>query len=311
MTASTDRRLLWISLWTVYLIWGSTYFAIAYVVETMPPLLSMGTRFFAAAILLTLFVLIKEGKNAMQVTLPELRTACVLGFVTLGAGIGGLAIAEQHVPSGIASLIVAALPLWISIFRTISGDRLSRRNWIGVIIGFIGVALLMKPGSVHPVSGASATTLVMYMAVILIGNISWALGTYLAPRFPLPKSAMVLTAYEMFFGGISMTIAGMIRGEQWGDLMDGSTRSWIAFGYLVLFGSILGYTAYLWLVQNAPVSLTATYAYVNPLIAVALGTIFLKEVVTISYAVGGLIIVIGVLAVVSSQNQSAKRSESV
>ena len=148
----SKNRLTWISLWTVYLIWGSTYFAIAYVIETMPPVLGMGARFLAAALILALFITFRSGAKELRIGRPEFITTFVLGCVTIGVGIGGLSVAEAHVPTGIASLIIAALPLWISIFRTIAGERLSRRNWIGVAIGFVGVALLMKPGSVHPVS---------------------------------------------------------------------------------------------------------------------------------------------------------------
>jgi drug/metabolite transporter (DMT)-like permease len=147
------------------------------------------------------------------------------------------------------------------------------------------------------------------MFMVLIGNIGWALGTFLAPRFPLPKNALVFTAYELLAGGVSLTLAGFIKGEELGDFLDGSNWSWLWFAYLVTFGSIIAYTAYLWLVQNAPVSLTATYAYVNPVIAVALGAIFLDEVITMSYAIGGLIIVLGVLVVVSAE--SKKRAEAV
>ena len=178
----------------------------------------------------------------------------------------------------------------------------SRRSWLGLVIGFLGVALLLKPGSVQSVSGESSSTVVFFMFMVLLGNIGWALGTFLAPRFPLPKNALVFTAFEMLAGGISLTIAGFIKGESINDFLDGSNWSWLWFGYLVIFGSILAYSAYLWLVSNAPVSLTATYAYVNPVIAVALGAIFLDEVITFTYAIGGLIIVLGVLVVVSAES---------
>jgi drug/metabolite transporter (DMT)-like permease len=220
-----------------------------------------------------------------------------------------VAVAEKHVPSGIVALIIAALPIWIAIFRFISGERPSIRTWLGLIIGLVGVALLLKPGSVQSVSGEGSSTVIFYMFMVLIGNIGWALGTFLAPRFPLPKNALVFTAYELLAGGVSLTLAGFIKGEELGDFLDGSNWSWLWFAYLVTFGSIIAYTAYLWLVQNAPVSLTATYAYVNPVIAVALGAIFLDEVITMSYAIGGLIIVLGVLVVVSAE--SKKRAEAV
>ena len=299
----------WFALWTVYIIWGSTYFAIAYVIETMPPLISMGIRFFMAGVLLSLFVIATKGFKEMAVPKAEIRTSVILGFVLLGFGLGNVAVAEKHVPSGIVALIIAALPIWIAIFRFISGERPSIRTWLGLIIGLVGVALLLKPGSVQSVSGEGSSTVIFYMFMVLIGNIGWALGTFLAPRFPLPKNALVFTAYELLAGGVSLTLAGFIKGEELGDFLDGSNWSWLWFAYLVTFGSIIAYTAYLWLVQNAPVSLTATYAYVNPVIAVALGAIFLDEVITMSYAIGGLIIVLGVLVVVSAE--SKKRAEAV
>ena len=303
MTKSTQT---WVSLWLVYLIWGSTYFGIAYVIETMPPLLSMGVRFFLAGVILATFLILTKGVSELKVPRGEIRTSVVMGFVLLGFGIGNVSVAEKHVPSGIVALIIAALPLWIAIFRTISGERPTARSWLGLIIGFLGVALLLKPGSVQAVSGESSSTVVFYMFMVLIGNIGWALGTYLAPRFPLPKNALVFTTYEMLAGGVSLTVAGLLKGERIADFLDGSSWSWLWFWYLVFFGSIIAYSAYLWLVTNAPVSLTATYAYVNPVIAVALGAIFLDEVITRNYAIGGAIIVIGVLIVVSAESKKAK-----
>jgi len=292
----------WVALWIVYVIWGSTYFAIAYVIETMPPLLSMGIRFMLAGILLGLFIIARNGFQEIDVPRNEIRTSVVLGFVLLGFGLGNVAVAEKHVPSGIVALIIAALPLWIAIFRFVSGERPSSRTWLGLCVGFVGVALLLKPGSVQSVSGEGSSTVIFYMIMVLVGNIGWALGTFLAPRFPLPKNALVFTAYELLAGGVSLTLAGVFKGETLGDFLDGSNWSWLWFAYLVIFGSIIAYSAYLWLVQNAPVSLTATYAYVNPVIAVALGAVFLDEVITASYAIGGLIIVLGVLVVVSGES---------
>ena len=298
--------MIWVSLWTVYLIWGSTYFAIAYVIESMPPLLSMGIRFFIAGILLTLLVIVRNGRNAFTIPFPEIRTSAIMGFVLLGFGLGNVAVSEKHVPSGVVALIIAALPLWIAIFRTLSKDSPSWRGWIGVLIGFAGVALLMKPGSITSVSGEDSATVVFSMFMVLLGNIGWALGTYLAPRFPLPKNALVFTAIEMIAGGISLTIAGLIRGERFSDFWNGTALSWFWFWYLVLFGSIIAYTAYQYLVANAPVALTATYAYVNPITAVTLGAVFRHEVITREYAVGGLIILLGVVLVVVGERRSER-----
>jgi len=295
----SKSQLTWLSLWTVYLIWGSTYFAIAYVIESMPPLLAMGIRFLIAGILLALIILLRQGPSELKIPRAELRSSLLMGFLLLGFGIGTVSIAQAYVPSGIVALIIAALPLWIAIFRTISGERLVKLSWLGLVIGFAGVALLLKPGSITPVSEIENSKLFLFMLLVLLGNIGWALGTFLAPRFPLPKNTLVFTAYEMLAGGISLTLAGFVKGESISDFLDATTWSWLWFFYLVFFGSIAAYTAYLWLVANAPVSLTATYAYINPIIAVALGAIFLDELITSAYAIGGLIILVGVILVVS------------
>lgn len=309
MPQISKPSLTWISLWTVYIIWGSTYFAIAYVIETMPPLLGMGIRFFIAGVLLSLLIMINSGWKEFRIAAVEIRTSAVMGFVLLGFGLGNVALAEEHVPSGIVALIIAALPLWIAIFRTIDGQRPTALSWIGLITGFLGVALLLKPGSVKSVNGEDSTTVLFFMFMVLLGNIGWALGTYLAPRYPLPKNALVFTAIEMLAGGVSLTIAGLVKGESLGDFLDASNWSWIWFWYLVIFGSIIAYSAYLWLVSNAPVGLTATYAYVNPIIAVTLGAVFLDEVITVNYAVGGSIIVLGVLIVVTSESKMRIRTK--
>ena len=297
----------WVSLWAVYLIWGSTYFAIAKVIESMPPLLGMGIRFTIAGILLSTLVLIRGGVAEFKIPFAEVKSAALLGCATLAMGIGAVSIAQAHVPSGVVSLIIAALPLWIALFRTVSGERIAKSGWVGTIIGFLGVVLLLKPGGIESVSGEDSTgVLLFYMLLVLIGNISWALGTFLAPRFQIPKNSFLFTAIEMLAGGISLILIGLIRGEEISGFLDATGESWFWFWYLILIGSIVAYSAYLWLVMNAPVSLTATYAYVNPVIAVALGALFLGEVITLNYAIGGLIIVLGVLIVVSAESKKSK-----
>ena len=306
MTQLSKNALTWISLWTVYLIWGSTYFAIAYVIESMPPLLAMGIRFLIAGLLLASIVSLRQGVGELRIPRAELRSSLLMGFLLLGFGIGTVSIAQAYVPSGIVALIIAALPLWIAIFRTISGEQLAKVSWLGLMIGFAGVALLLKPGSITPVSDIENSKLFLFMLLVLLGNVGWALGTFLAPRFALPKNTLVFTAYEMLAGGISLTLAGFVKGESISDFLDATSWSWLWFVYLIIFGSIAAYTAYLWLVANAPVSLTATYAYVNPIIAVALGALFLDELITSAYAIGGLIILIGVILVVSVERIKKK-----
>ena len=275
----------------------------------MPPLLAMGIRFTIAGLLLLLFIRARQGSSEFRIPRPEVFSASILGFVTLGFGIGNVAVSSEHVPTGVVSLIIAALPLWIALFRSVARERIARRTWLGTLIGFCGVVLLIKPGSIESVSGVDSGTVFFYMAMVLLGNIGWALGTYLAPRFPIPKNSLLFTAIEMLAGGIALTIAGVVKGERLSDFLDASTTSWIWFWYLVLIGSIAAYSAYLWLVMNAPVSLTATYAYVNPVIAVLLGVLFLNEAITLNYALGGIIIIFGVLIVVSSESKAKRNSK--
>ena len=297
----------WLSLWTVYLVWGSTYFAIAKTVETMPPLLSMGVRFLAAAILLGVYLLVRKGISIFRIPRQEILSASFLGVLTLAFGIGTVAIAEEHIPTGVASLIIAALPLWIALFRTIAREKISKLTWLGTVIGFLGVVVLLQPGSIEPINNATSTEVTFYMFIVLIGNLAFAFGTFISPRFQLPKNLLLFTTIEMAAAGIFMLFAALIRGEDFSRLSEATPSSWFWFSYLVVIGSILAYSAYLWLVVNAPVSLIATYAYVNPVIAIILGIIFLGEVITKNYALGGLIILLGVLTVVTSESRAKEK----
>lgn len=297
----------WLSLWTVYLVWGSTYFAIAKTVETMPPLLSMGVRFLAAAILLGVYLLVRKGISIFRIPRQEILSASFLGVLTLAFGIGTVAIAEEHIPTGVASLIIAALPLWIALFRSIAREKISKLTWLGTVIGFLGVVVLLQPGSIEPINNATSTEVTFYMFIVLIGNLAFAFGTFISPRFQLPKNLLLFTTIEMAAAGIFMLFAALIRGEDFSRLSEATPSSWFWFSYLVVIGSILAYSAYLWLVVNAPVSLIATYAYVNPVIAIILGIIFLEEVITKNYALGGLIILLGVLTVVTSESRAKEK----
>lgn len=272
----------------------------------MPPLLSMGIRFTLAGLILLIFIRVTKGIAEFSIPRPEIVSASVLGFVTLGFGLGNVAVSSKHVPTGVVSLIIAALPLWIALFRSVAREKINNLTWLGTLVGFAGVVILLKPGSIESVSGVGSSTLFFYMFMVLIGNVGWALGTYLAPRFPIPKNSLLFTGIEMLAGGVALTIAAFIKGEKLSDFLDASSASWFWFFYLVFIGSITAYSAYLWLVMNAPVSLTATYAYVNPVIAVLLGVLFLNEEITVNYALGGAIILLGVLTVVTSES-NAKR----
>jgi drug/metabolite transporter (DMT)-like permease len=294
---------IWIALITVYLVWGSTYFGIALVIKTAPPLLSMGFRFSAAAIILGIALIILKGKKALVVSHSELLSSIFLGGLLLGFGLGNLTLAERYVPSGIAALIISALPIWVTIFKRIAGIKTKRITLIGIFIGLIGVALIVLPGGTGPAQGADPDKVNFWMFMVLIGNIAWAFGTFMTQRIPIPKDPFVLTAYEMLFGGIALTIGSYFNGERLSGniISDMSTTSKVAWIYLVLVGSIAGYGAYIWLLSNASLSLSSTYAYINPVIAVMLGVFFLAEPTGWPLFVGGAIVIMGVALVVSGE----------
>ena len=307
--ARTQKTKTWTALWIVYILWGSTYFAIAIAVKSMPSLLAMGFRFLQASLILGLFLLLRKGMTPFRIPRNEILSAGLFGAMRLAIGLGATALAEHTVPSGIAALIYSCLPLWISLFRAISGDKPAALSWLGIAIGFIGVAILLKPGQVTAVAHSNSSKLWFWMAVILFGNFAWALGTFLAPRFPTPKNSFISTFYEMLFAGFILTIVGLVFGERYSSFADATITGLLALLYLSLFGSIAGYSAYVWLVANAPVSLTATYAYVNPVVAVFLGVVFLHEKFHISELLGGLVVVLGVILVVSVEGRRKQNAQ--
>jgi len=287
----------WTALATVYVVWGSTYLGIRVVVEAdIPPLLGMGVRFLVAALLLMGFLTLRGGPRSLRVTGRELRAAAIMGTLLLLMGNGFVAVAEQTVPSGLAALIVGAVPLWFVLLRVSGGERPRTMTWLGVLVGFGGIAAVSLPrGGIDGVEPWG-------VMVILVATLSWALGSYFSPRLGLPRGALVATAYEMLAGGVIMTIVSLLVGELNGFApAEVPARGWLALAYLVVIGSLLGYTAYGFALANAPLSLVGTYAYVNPVVAVFLGWLILAEPVTAVVLGGGLLVVLGVALVVSGE----------
>ena len=289
--------LIWAALATVYLVWGSTYLAIKVVVDTAPPLLAMGARFLLAGVLLAALLAARHGPRALRVDRGQLRSTGVVGALLLLGGNGGVALAETTVPSGIAALLVAATPLWLVCLRTAARDRPAARSLVGTVVGFLGIAVLVRPGA------SLGDEVELWGPLVVIGAAGcWALGSFLSSRMPMPRDAAVATTWEMVLGGAALVVAGAARGELSGfrpGEVDG--EAWLALGYLVVFGSLVAFSAYVWLLQHAPISLTATYAYVNPVVAVALGALILGEPVTAAVVTGGAIVVLGVGLVVSAE----------
>ena len=298
--ASTDapQWLVWAALWTVYIVWGSTYLAIRYVVETIPPYLSAGTRFLAAAAIVAVWVWFRAGRAGFAMTRRELATASVVGVLLLLGGNGLISYAEQSVPSGLAALIVAVIPLWVVVLRLFAGDRPRRRTVYGVVLGFAGVALLVVPGG--DVAGGDGR-----VALVALASFFWAAGSYYGTRRPQPANPGTAIAVQMAVGGVALLVTGTLSGEA-GDLSfaEMSGTSVAALAYLVVFGSLLAFTAYAWLLRVAPVSQVATYAYVNPVVAVALGGVIAGESITGAMVVAGLVIVAAVAIVVREESRA-------
>ena len=293
---------LWLALATVYLVWGSTYLAIRVVVETMPPLLSAAARFLVAGGILCAWLVLREGKAALRVSGRELAGAGAVGLLLLLGGNGLVTIAEQEAPSGLSALIIGIVPLWVVLLRLLAREAVSAVTLAGVAVGFLGVGVLVVPAD-RPDGAALWSVLVLVVAAA-----SWAAGSFISGRVALPRSIAVTTALEMLLGGAALVVVGLAAGEG-SELAAGgyAGRSWLALAYLVLAGSLLAFTAYSWLLQNAPVSTVATYAYVNPVVAVVLGWLILSEELTLAMLAGAAAIVVSVAFVVRQESGTTAR----
>lgn len=301
--------MIWSALLIVYIVWGSTYLAIRVVVETMPPMVSAGTRFGLAAVLLAAILRVRHGRGALRVTRRQLAGAALVGVLLLTGGNGLVMLAESGppgvaVPSGIAALLVAVVPLLVVLLRLAVGDRPRSTTVAGVLVGLGGLVVL-----VAPTGGAAAAAPLAGALLVLAAATSWSTGSFISSRISMPSDAFVATVYQMAAGAAALLAIGALRGELRGfDVTQVSARSWSALVYLLVAGSLIAFTAYVWLLQNAPISLVATYAYVNPAVAVALGALFVAEPITPRVLLGGLVIVVGVALVVTTERPRRGRS---
>ncbi|MFC8916660.1 EamA family transporter [Streptomyces sp. NPDC057116] len=288
----------WAALGIVYVVWGSTYLGIAVVVETMPPFLSAGVRFVVAGLLLAALLVWRKGPGVLKVTRAQLASAAVVGLLLLLGGNGLVVLAETSVPSGLTALLIAVVPAWVVLLRTAFGERPGPGAYSGVLLGLAGLAVLTLPGLSGDVRIGGVLT-------VVVATVLWSAGTFSSSRIPMPANPFTASVYEMIAGGLGCLLLGLVRGEQRGlDVSDFSARSWTALAYLVVFGSLLAFTAYAWLLQTAPLSLVATYAYVNPVVAVVLGALVLGEALTWPIALGGAVVVAGVWLIVSTERRN-------
>ena len=297
---------IWPALLAVYIVWGSTYLAIRYVVEAMPPFLSAGVRFLVSGAILVVWQILRGSPLPSR---REWRAATIIGLFMLLGGNGLLAWAEKIISSGIASLFIGATPLWMALLDTLrpGGIRLNWLTWAGVLFGFAGIVLLANPWS----SGLDGLHLDPWgVVVLLLAALSWSVGSLYSRKAPLPDSPLMGTGMEMLAGSVGLFLFGSLVGE-WGqlELSAITARSLLGLLYLITFGSLVGFVSYTWLLRNAPTPLVSTYAYVNPLVAILLGALLASEPVTWRVIVSALIILSSVGLINFSRARTASRAE--
>jgi drug/metabolite transporter (DMT)-like permease len=301
-----------VALGTVYLVWGSTYLAIAFVVDSMPPLLAAGVRFLVAGLTLIAFLVARERWRRRRgtgggLTWPrrvEWRTAIIVGALLLLGGNGMVSVAEQTIPSGIAAVIIATTPIWLSVFDALLTRRMPSLLAIsGLVVGLLGVGILLLPSSgldsFDPVG----------IGILVLATVCWASGSLYARRGPLPGNHLLGTGMEQLSGGLLLLAVGIALGEV-GRFDPSAVTSASLFGlaFLIVFGSLAAFTAYVWLLNHVAVTTVATYAYVNPVVAVALGVAFNDETLTPRSLLAAALIIGAVVAMVSGRPREAEET---
>jgi drug/metabolite transporter (DMT)-like permease len=299
VSLGASRARIWAALAIVYVVWGSTYLGIDLAIRTIPPFLSAAVRFLIAGGLLYAWA-IRRGDRADRPTARHWVSAFLTAAPLLAVGNAAVAWAEQTIDTGTASLIIASVPLWMALLdRIFYAQRLARAIVLGLVIGFGGVGLLVAPGGA---GGAGSRAAI----VLVFSSLAWAVGSLYSRHAAMPRRPLVGAAMQMLAGGLMLTVVAAASGEI-GRVHPGavSLESWLGLAYLIGVGSLLGFTAYMWLLRAAPTSLVGTYAYVNPVIAVLLGTVLLGEALTWRTVVGGGIVVAAVALIVRAPRPAA------
>ncbi len=297
-----------VALGIVYVVWGSTYLFIAIMVQTLPPLVAAGVRYSAAGSILLVALIAwhrLRGQRLERPTLLHWRSAVIIGALLLLGGNGGVVLGEVLIPSGIAALIIATSPIWMAIFEAlVARVRPSRLAMAGLVAGTTGVAILVVPlegtEPIHPVG----------IALVAASAITWSIGTVYSRRAPQPKSPFQEAGLQMLAGGLLLLVAGVVRGELTAvDPSTFSTESVLAVLYLIVFGSLAAFTAYIWLLNHISIGVVSTSAYVNPVVAVALGVLILDEAMTPRAWLAAVIIIGAVIALITGRPRADSAPE--
>jgi drug/metabolite transporter (DMT)-like permease len=289
---------------SIYVIWGSTYLAIRYAVETIPPFLMGGVRFLISGGMLYLWA---RYRGAARPTRIHWRNAIVAGGFLLLGGNGAVVWAEQFVPSGLTALLVSILPFWLVIIEWVRPPRKrpSGAVWIGLLLGFVGIIVLVGPSSV----GGHGNVAPLGALVLILGSLSWAIGSFWSRDAELPESGLLTTGMEMLGGGVLLLIVGALTGELADfDVHAISRASAIGLLYLITFGSLLGFTSYIWLLDKVSPARLGTYAYVNPIVAVLLGWAIAGERLSIRTGVAAAIVICAVALITTARSTPTRQT---
>ena len=292
---------LWANLGIVYVIWGSTYFGIALAIKTMPPFLMASVRFALAGLILIAWDLLRHPEARRLPTRRQVLDSVIVGGLLLGIGNGFVVFGEKTVPSGIAAILIGMMPLWFALLGWLYlRQKLPRLVVFAVALGFVGVALLIWPTG----DGANHFD-PLGIFILFLAPLGWAHGSiYAAGRAKLPPSAWTASGLQMLAGAAFTLVEALVVGEPAAfDPSKVSLESALAVAYLVIFGSMLAYTTYGWLLRNAPLSLVGTYAYINPIVAIALGTVFLHEQISVRTVLAAGVILVAVAIIVSARGR--------
>ena len=287
-----DRRFLpWIALFTIYVVWGSTYLAIAIAVKEIPPFFAAFSRFLVAGTLMGVLALVVDPKDRRP-SRRDLLDYGLIGTLFLGFGNGLVMWSEQRVPSGIAALVVATVPLWTTLLDGLrpGGMPWTVRGWLGTALGLLGVALVARPGAAGVAAGHLTGILALQFA-----SLSWTLGALFTQSVKKPLPVFTASAIEMLAGSLVLLVESRLVGEDLGLIAAASSRAWGALGYLVVFGSLIGFTAFAYCLTVLPAGTVSTYAYVNPVVAVTLGAFVLGEPLSLGLLGGAALILFAVV----------------